>query len=231
MFQIFTISTFLFTLRVLPVYGVKFRSIGDLLRVACSSKFSSSGSIFQWMVLLSSTTHIPKAMIDAVKHMECDYETRTIESLPLWNTSETLNSLDYKVIAIGLSMEDLRRGLAVYVSLVPPSSNGYFVGVCYAANSCVVSQTPLKHHVSVWCTWSFRNLDLFKDSIEIDFDFHCCQGLLFARENERNHDPFLLEVYELGKPISISLQRLARRRSTQYSSSMIAGILGNRGRV
>lgn len=112
------VSTVLVSVPVLLVHGAKFRNVGDLLRVACTSEPSSSGSRFRWMILLSSVMHFPPAIVDALKEMECDYEIRSIESLPRWNTSDQLPHVDYKVIAIGLSMTDLRKGLNIYVSVI-----------------------------------------------------------------------------------------------------------------
>lgn len=50
--------------------------------------------------------------------MECDHEIRTVEALSEWNTSNQLPYIDYKVIAIELSIGDLRQALNVYVSSI-----------------------------------------------------------------------------------------------------------------
>ena len=113
--HIFIIATFSFTLLDWSAQGSRFQNVGDLLNVACSSRFSSSGSSLRWMILFSSKKPLPQAIIAAVKCMECDYETRTIESLPQWNASGLLPHIDYKVIAVDLSIGDLRRGLEVHV--------------------------------------------------------------------------------------------------------------------
>ena len=47
-------------------------------------------------------------------------------------------------------------------------------------------QTPLKHHVDIWCRWSFRDTEQIGSAIEIDFDVHCCQGLAFGFEESDN---------------------------------------------
>lgn len=55
-------------------------------------------------------------MVAAMKRMECDYEVRTIESLPLWDSSYQLPYIDYKLITVGFSMGEMRQALNIYVS-------------------------------------------------------------------------------------------------------------------
>lgn len=110
----FMVSTI--TVSKILVNGARFRDVGDLLNYACTSKRSFADSFFHWMILLSSNTQLPHAMAVAVKTMNCSYEVRTIESLQGWNTSELIAAADYKVIAIGIPFEDLRRSLNVHVS-------------------------------------------------------------------------------------------------------------------
>lgn len=98
------------------VNGAHFRDVGDLLKTACASKVSASGVKLRWMILYSSLRPFSQSSVDAMKRMECDYETRTVESLPEWNTTDQPPYTDYKVVSVGLSIEDLRRALAIYVS-------------------------------------------------------------------------------------------------------------------
>lgn len=100
------------------VPSAQFRDVADLLRAACSSKFSASGAPLRWMILLDSFGHLPQFMITALRDVECNYEFRTIASLSEWDTTNELPYMDYKVIAIGLSMDDLRQVLDGYVSLL-----------------------------------------------------------------------------------------------------------------
>ena len=98
------------------VLGARFRDFGDLLKIACSTEYSAADSYFRWLVLLSSQAQVPRAMLAALKNMECRYEVRTIEAVSQWNASEGMPHVDYKVIALGIQMADLRRALNVYVS-------------------------------------------------------------------------------------------------------------------
>ena len=116
--RVFAGSTILMTVLRFLVNGAQFRDVNDLLKVACSSKYSSPNASFRWMILLSVFETVPQAMVDAVKHMECDYEVRTVESVLQWNTSYLLPHEDYKVIALGLSIGDLRHALSIYVSFL-----------------------------------------------------------------------------------------------------------------
>ena len=96
--------------------GARFLDVGQLLKVACSSNASSADSFFRWMLLLSSSTHLSQAMVAAVEKMSCPYEVRTIEALQQWNTSAIMPYVDYKIIAVGVRIGDLRRALQIYVS-------------------------------------------------------------------------------------------------------------------
>ena len=96
--------------------GASFLDAGHLLKVACSSKPSPADSFFRWMLLLSSHSHLPQAMVAAVKKMSCRYEVRTIESLQQWNTSEIMSYVDYKIIALEVPIGNLRQALQIYVS-------------------------------------------------------------------------------------------------------------------
>lgn len=98
------------------VQAARFRDVGDLLKVACSARHTGSGSLLRWMILFSSVKRFPLAMVAAMKHMECDYEVRTIESVQRWDPPYELPFADYKVIAIGVSTGDLRQALDVHVS-------------------------------------------------------------------------------------------------------------------
>ena len=114
-FGIFMVSSV--TMWAVPVQGARFRGVGDLMSVACSTRYSSSDSVFRWMILLSSKTWLPSAWISALKSMKCHYEIRTLESLQHWNTTGVMPNVDYKVIAIGISSGGLRDALSYYVSM------------------------------------------------------------------------------------------------------------------
>lgn len=100
------------------VHGARFLDVGDLLRVASSPKKSPADSFFQWMILLSSRRQMPQALVSAIKRITSAYQVRTMESLQQWNTSDVLSHVDYKIIAIGIAIGDLRKALNIYVSLV-----------------------------------------------------------------------------------------------------------------
>lgn len=68
------------------------------------------------MILFSSRTGFPQSMVAAVRSMHHDYEVRTLESFQSWNASNLLPHIDYKVIAVGMSFEDLRQAFKIFVS-------------------------------------------------------------------------------------------------------------------
>lgn len=115
--KVVTISTVSMTMSCFCAQAARFRDVGDLLKSVCSSRYSSSGSVLRWMILFSAIRRFPQTMVAAMKHLECAYEVRTIESLAKWEPPYELPSADYKVIAIGLSIGELRYSLNIYVSL------------------------------------------------------------------------------------------------------------------
>lgn len=64
-----------------------------------------------------------------------------------------------------------------------------------------VPQGPLKRHVDVWCIWLFHDIDLIEGTLGINFDIHCCQGLLFTEWDEDNIE----EHYPLPVTMGISV--------------------------
>ena len=139
LFQVLVITIFNVAIR-----GAVFRDVGDLLRAACSSRYSSSDSTFRWMILLRSKSQLPPAWLAAVKNMECIYEVRRVDSMQEWNTTGLMPNVDYKVIAIGIPVDGLRRALDIYVS------GNFLLGSCRgtlgtamwnAQNKLTLSQT------------------------------------------------------------------------------------------
>lgn len=106
------------TVSSMAARGARFPDVGGLLKLACSSRSSPSNSSFRWMVLKQSRTQLTSTMVTAVKRMSCAYEVRATESLQLWNMSGVMAYVDYKVIAIGVPIRELRQMLNIYVSSV-----------------------------------------------------------------------------------------------------------------
>ena len=76
------------------------------------------------MILCSSSELFPHAIIAALKIVKCEYEVRSIESLSEWDAYAKVPFVDYKVIAVELSMETLRRALNIYVSSIFLNNSG-----------------------------------------------------------------------------------------------------------
>lgn len=102
----------------ISAHGARNKNVGEVLEAACSSKSTAPGAYFRWMILFSSENDFPQSMVVAIRAMQCAYEVRTIEMLHQWNTSDHLPSTDYKVIAVGMAMKELRRTFDVFVSLL-----------------------------------------------------------------------------------------------------------------
>lgn len=122
---------------------------------------------------------------------------------------------------IALKPGTAELGLRLISRRVGSSSEAEFSNTI--AHFCA-SQTPLKHHVDIWCTWTFRDIDQLGDSIDINFDISCCQGLLLTEERERLEESFFIEVSEhfllpAAKSVALGIGSIRRVRLANKEGS------------
>ena len=91
-----------------------FDHIGQLFNSVCNSR-SPADSHFRWM-LLHRDGALPSIFVRTLQLSECVFESRSLDSLPNWNITSILTSVEYKVIAVNLTTNDLREALSFYVS-------------------------------------------------------------------------------------------------------------------
>lgn len=91
-----------------------FDHFGQVFDAVCSGR-SSSDSHFRWM-LLHNDEALPNIFVRTLQLSRCVFESRSLNSFPEWDTSSILTSVEYKIIAVNLTANELREALSFYVS-------------------------------------------------------------------------------------------------------------------